>query len=353
VSDVAPLVPTEPPAPGRSWIPTSWGDGARSAVTLAAVAAVVVFVLNDVTLSLNALGTAIDGGAVVVLAGMGGLLMERAGVLCLGLEGIVAIGAVGAVVASGSTDDVWLCLAASMFAGALLGLVFGLATVVARANQVLIGLAVVLIGTGLANNLGREYAGRPMTAIFRDFDPPLVGDTRLGDALLHHDPLIYGAYLLVPFGVWFFLMRTRWGLNLRAIGDHPAAADTTGVSVLGWRFAMTIVGGALAGAGGATLSMSFTPGWSPNLVSGKGWVALAVIVFAAWKPFRLVFGALLFGAMISVSFLGQSEGWDIDSALLNMLPYVVTLVLPLVSKRFRQAGTRPSALAVPYFREER
>jgi general nucleoside transport system permease protein len=333
--------------------PTSWPDAARLGISTVAVVGVIVFIFNDLTLSLNAFGTAIDGGAVVVLAGMGGLLMERAGVLCLGLEGIVAIGAVGAVVASGSTDDVWLCLGAAMLAGGLLGGFFGLAVVVARANQVLIGLAVVLIGTGLANNLGREYAGRPMPAIFRDFDPPLVGDTRLGDALFHHDPLTYSAYVIVPLAVWFFLMRTRWGLNLRAIGDHPAAADTTGVSVLGWRFATTVVGGALAGAGGATLSMSFTPGWSPNLVSGKGWVALAVIVFAAWRPFRLVFGALLFGAMISVSFLGQSEGWDIDAALLNMLPYVVTLALPLASKRFRQAGTRPSALAVPYFREER
>jgi general nucleoside transport system permease protein len=302
---------------------------------------------------IDALGTAIDGGCVIVLAGMGGLIMERAGVLNLGLEGIVSIGAVGAVIAASSSANVWWCLLVAMLAGAALSGLFGLVAVVGRANQVLIGLAVVLIGTGLANNLGRGYSGRPMPAIFRPLEPPLLTDTELGEAIFRHDPLVYLGYVVIPLLVWFFLQRTRWGLSWRAVGEHPAAADTTGVSVTGTRFIATLVGGALAGAGGASLTMSFTPGWAPNTVAGKGWVALAVIVFAAWRPGRLVFGAFLFGAMISLGYLGQAENWGIDPPLLNMLPYVVTLVLPLLSRRFRQAGTRPSALAIPYFREER
>jgi simple sugar transport system permease protein len=306
-----------------------------------------------VSVFIDALGTAIDGGCVIVLAGTGGLLMERSGVLNLGLEGIVSIGGVGAVISASSTANVWVCLLVAMAAGAALSGLFGLVAVVGRANQVLIGLAVVLIGTGLANNLGRGYSGRPMPAIFRPIDAPLVGDGALGEAIFNHDPLVYLGYVVVPLAVWFFLMRTRWGLNLRAVGEHPAAADTTGVSVIGVRFAACLAGGALAGAGGASLTMSFTPGWTPGTVAGRGWVALAVIVFAAWRPGRLVFGAFLFGAMISIGFLGQAENWGVDPPLLNMLPYVVTLLLPVLNPRFRRAGTRPAALAIPYFREER
>jgi len=305
----------------------------------------------------SATRTAIDSGAVIVLAGSAELLMERTGMLNLGLEGFVAIGAVSAVIAASSTSSVWLCLLAAMAGGALMGSIYAMATVVCRANQVLCGLALVLFGTGMANHLGAGFSGKPMSARFVAWEVP--GLSKLGGfgkALFVHDPLVFAAYTVVPLLVSFLLYRTRHGLNLRAVGENPAAADAMGVNVIGMRFLYALIGGAIAGAGGAALSMSFTPGWAPGLVAGSGWIALAVVIFAAWRPGWLVLGALLFGLMRALSFIGQEQGWSLPAPVLNFLPYVVTLLLiaaPAVFKRFRRATTPPAALATPYFREQR
>jgi general nucleoside transport system permease protein len=305
----------------------------------------------------SATRTAIDSGAVIVLAGSGELLMERAGMLNLGLEGIVSIGAVSAVIAASSTSNVWACLLAAMAGGALMGLIYAVATVAFRANQVLCGLALVLFGTGLANHLGASFSGKPMGSQFVAWKVPglsRLGD--VGDALFVHDPLVLAAYTVVPLLVAFLLYRTRHGLNLRAVGENPGAADAMGVNVFAMRFVYALIGGAIAGAGGAALSMSFTPGWAPGLVAGSGWIALAVVIFAAWRPGWLVLGAFLFGLMRALSFIGQERGWSLPAPVLNMLPYVLTLLLiaaPAFFKRFRRATTPPAALATPYFREER
>jgi general nucleoside transport system permease protein len=305
----------------------------------------------------SALRTAIDAGTVILLAGMGGLLMERTGVLNLGLEGLVSIGAVAAVIAASNFDSPFLCLLVAILAGAGLNLVFGVATVVVRANQVLCGLAIVLLGTGLANQIGSGYTGAPVGNVFTAFEVPVLSDIpKLGRALFVHDPLVFASYLLVPAVVWFVLFRTRHGMNLRAVGQNPGAADAAGVRVMAIRLLYTLIGGGLAGAGGASLTLSFTPGWSQNVVSGRGWVALAVVIFAAWRPWRLAFGALLFGAMVSLSFIAQDQGWGAPAPLLNMLPYVVTLVLivlAVAAPSRRRGAMAPAALAIPYFREER
>jgi ABC-type uncharacterized transport system permease subunit len=310
-----------------------------------------------VNIVLSATRTAIDSGAVIVLAGSAELMMERTGMLNLGLEGVVSIGAVSAVIAASSTSNVWLCLLAAMLGGALMGLIYAIATVVCRANQVLCGLALVLFGVGLANHLGASFSGKPMAARFTPWEVPLLSDLGdIGAALFVHDPLVLAAYTLVPGLAAFVLYRTRHGLNLQAVGENPAAADAMGVSVLGTRFVYALIGGAVAGAGGAALSMSFTPGWAPGLVAGSGWIALAVVIFAAWRPGWLVVGALLFGMMRALSFIGQERGWDLPAPVLNLLPYLLTLVLiaiPAVFTRFRRATTPPAALATPYFREER
>lgn len=306
---------------------------------------------------LSALSTAIDAGAVIVLAGMGELILQRSGVLNLGIEGMISIGAMSAVIAATEFSSPYASLTVAVLVGAVVGLAFGGAVVVARADQVLVGLAFAVGGIGLANEIGGSYSGTAITSVFRPVAIPLLSDIpQVGPALFEHDPLVYFAYLGLPALVAFFLFRTQAGLDLRAVGENPSAADATGTSVMLIRMGACVTAGALAGAGGAALSISFTPGWSPGVVAGRGWVSLAVVIFALWRPWRLVFGALLFGGMLSLSFIAQEQGWGVAPPVLNMMPYVVTLALialPAFVPRWRRASLPPAALSTPYFREER
>ena len=305
----------------------------------------------------NTMNTAVDSGAVIVLAGSGELLAERSGILNLGLEGFVTLGAVSAVIVAVESDMAVAGLAASIAVGATAGLVFGVLVAVVRANQILCGLAGVLAGIGLANQWGTSYAGRPLAARFRPVEVPVLGDIPFfGTVLFDHDALVLVSYAVVPIGLWFVLSRTRAGIAIRAVGDDPAAADSAGVRVTVTRVACCVVAGGLAGAGGAALSLSFTPGWSQGVVAGRGWIALAVVIFALWRPFRLVFGAVLFGAMTSASFIAQEQNWDVPAPILNMLPFVVTLALVAATAMWPSTERRsqaPAALTLPYFREDR
>lgn len=305
----------------------------------------------------NVIRTAIDAGAVIVYAGMGELLLERTGVLNLGLEGIIAIAAASAVLAAQWATTPFTALAVAVLVGAAMGFVFMIVTVVFRANQVLAGLAMFLVGVGLASHLGGSVTGNPAPVTFESVPIPVLSDIKwVGDALFDHDPLVYFGYVALPVIVWFVLNRTRHGINLRAVGEDPAAADATGVSVMRIRAFYAVLGGAMAGVGGATLSLAFTPGWTQNVVAGRGWIALAVVIFAMWRPGRLIVGAILFGALISVSFIAQDKGWNIPGQVLNMLPYLITIALivfAVVRNQGKRATVAPAALATPFFREER
>ena len=309
---------------------------------------------------LAALRTAIDAGTVVVLAGMGELLTERVGVLNLGQEGLIGIGAITAVIVADLGAGPWVALLAGMAVGGMFGLLFATSVVIVRTNQVLTGLALVLIGVGLSNQLGNDYQGSPVTHTFTPFEIPLLADIpQIGPALFDHSLVVYLSYVVLPAVVAVLLFRTRHGMNLRAVGENPAAADAAGISVTGMRLAYTSLGAALSAAGGAFLMLDFTTNWSVNVARGRGWVALAVVIFAAWRPFLLVFGALLFGAMISLGFIAQQQNWGIPSFVLAMLPYLVTLALiigPAALARFGvkvRSSVAPGGLAQPYFREER
>ncbi len=309
---------------------------------------------------LAALRTAIDAGTVVVLAGMGELLTERVGVLNLGQEGLIGMGAVAAVITASHVSSPWVALFAGMLVAGGLGLLFATSVVVVRTNQVLTGLAVVLIGVGLSNQLGNDFQGSPVTHTFGSFKIPLLGGIpQIGPTLFDHAIVVYLSYVILPVLVGILLFRTRHGMNLRAVGENPAAADAAGINVAGMRLVYTTIGAALSGAGGAFLMLSFTPVWAVDVARGRGWVALAVVIFAAWRPFLLVFGALLFGAMISLGFIAQQQNWGIPSFALAMLPYIVTLALIVVPSALARFGFKfrssvaPAALASPYFREER
>ncbi|MEO1065089.1 MAG: ABC transporter permease [Actinomycetota bacterium] len=317
---------------------------------------------------LSVVGSAIPASTVVVLAATGCLVGERVGVLNLGQEGLIGIGAVYAVIAvtSWGVGSPWTAMLIGMVAAAVAGALFGIATVVFRANQVLVGLALALGGIGLSNQLGTNRNGTPIQVLFREVDQGGFEDGGVREAFLHHDPVVYLAYLVIPAALWFLFFRTRHGMNMRAVGENPAAADAAGVSVTAARLGYTILGAALSGAGGAYMVLAFTPTWSPDIARGRGWVALAVVIFAAWRPFRVVAGALLYGSMISLGATAQARTWDLPflgasdlAFFLSMLPYLVTLLAILAPAGAAHLGRRsrstaaPAALAIPYSREER
>jgi simple sugar transport system permease protein len=320
---------------------------------------------------LSIIASAVPASTVIVLCAIGVMLNERVGVLNLGQEGLIAIGAVFAVIAvqTWGIENAWFALLAGMLGAAVMGVIFAFGTVVIRANQVLFGLALALGGVGLANQLGTNRTGSPVptSSQFAKLDPGgAFSSNQFLEAFFSHDPITYLAYIVVPALLWFLMFRTRHGMIMRSVGESPATADAVGANVMGIRFAYTVLGAAISGAAGAYMVLTITPTWSPDIARGRGWVSLAVVIFAAWRPFRVVAGALLFGALISFEMTSKTRGWDVGflsagdmGFLLSMLPYVVTLVAILVPAGAAHLGHRvratdaPAALATPYFREER
>ncbi len=309
------------------------------------------------TLLSGLLGNALLSGGVLALAGMGELLAERVGVLNLGVEGLMALGAVSAVITVASTHDAGLGVAASLAVGALAGGVFAIATVLARASQVLCGMALTLGGLGLAATIGRPFAGQPSAATFRSMPIPLLDQMPvLGDALFRQSLPVYLAYLVLPLGLHLLLFHTRHGLTLRAIGENPAACDAVGIRVLPLRFAYVVLGAALSASAGAYLTLGFVPSWSDGVTAGRGWIAVSLVIFAGYRPWRIVAGALLFGLVNALGYLAQARNWGVPSAFLSMLPYLVTLlfmIVPALLSRGRSGATAPAALGLPYYRDQR
>jgi ABC-type uncharacterized transport system permease subunit len=318
---------------------------------------------------LSLIGSAIPASTVVVLAATGVLLNERVGVLNLGQEGLIGIGAVYAVISVGSwsVESPWFAMLIGMIAAGIAGLLFAICVVVFKANQVLVGLALALGGIGLSNQLGTNRNGTPIKVTFEEVNPGgAFNSNDFFEAFLFHEPPVYLAYLIIPAFLWFLLFRTRHGMNMRAVGENPAAADAVGVSVTWSRLGYSVLGAAISGAGGAYMVLSFTPTWSPDIARGRGWVALAVVIFAGWRPFRVVAGALLYGGMISLGVTAQARGWNLPAFsasdlafFLSMLPFLVTLIAILIPAGAAKIGRRvrstaaPAALAIPYSREDR
>jgi simple sugar transport system permease protein len=313
-------------------------------------------------LAVSILSIAIFAGTSLIFATVGEILTERSGILNLGLEGTMIMGAVSGFAAAYHTDNAYLGVLAGMAAGATLGLIHAIATVTLRTDQVVAGLAVTIGGTGLASFLGQKLGpgGGPLVGLIgpRFVEVPIPGLASIpvvGDILFNRDQLVYLMYLLVP-AVWYFLYRTRPGLHLRAVGENPQATDALGVNVFRTRYIYTVLGGALVGLGGAHLSLAYTPGWSENLTGGRGWIAIALVIFATWNPARAVLGALLFGGVNAIQFRLQAEGTTISANLLNMTPYILTVVVLVAVtylEAFRKRVGAPAALGLPYNREER
>lgn len=290
----------------------------------------------------------------VLFATIGAVFTERSGVLNLGIEGIMLMGALSGFAAAHFTQSLIVGVIAAMTVGGLLGLVHGLLTIGLRVNQIVCGLAIAILGSGLSSFLGRPLIGQ-MGARFAPWPVPLLHDVPfLGLAFFDHVPLVYLAYVLVP-AAWLLLFHTRPGLNLRAVGENPDAADAAGLSVSGTRYLWTTFGGALMGLGGAYLSLAYTPGWKENMSAGQGWIAIAMVIFALWNPWRAALGALLFGSVNALQFTLEAHQISlIPSYILRMLPYLFTIAILAVmtqSARIRRSSVAPAALGVPFERE--
>ena len=294
-------------------------------------------------------------GALLYLAALGEMISEKAGILNLGVEGMMAIGAVTGFVVALQTGNPWVALVAAIAAGALIGLLHGLFTVVLGAEQVVSGLSLTILGIGLAAYIGKGSVGQPAGAeLVPVYWGPLSDIPWAGPVLFQQSPLVYMA-VLAGLAASFVLERTRLGLAVRAAGESAPTADAAGHSVAGLRLAAVATGGALAGASGAYLTLSITPQWAEGVVAGRGWIAVALVIFGAWRPGRVALGALLFGLTLALKTRLQTFGVDFSPILLSMLPYLLTVgVLVAISIRARnRPSPAPAALGIAYRREER
>jgi simple sugar transport system permease protein len=283
--------------------------------------------------------TVISASTPLLLAALGELVTEKAGVLNLGIEGMMLMGAIAGFAVGIGTGSWILALLAAAIAGGLLALVFGLLTLTLLANQVATGLALTIFGVGLSALIGANFVGIPFPGLPK-LDLPFLSELPvIGPLLFGHDFLVYFSFFMV-FAVARFLNRSKAGLVLRAVGESHDAAHSIGYNVIAIRYMAVTFGGAMAGLGGAFLSLSYTPMWAENMTAGRGWIALALVVFATWKPGRALLGAYIFGGVTILQLHAQGFGVEIPSQILSMLPYLATiLVMVLISmdsSRIRQ-----------------
>ncbi len=296
--------------------------------------------------------TVITAATPLMIAAVGELVVERSGVLNLGVEGMMIMGAVMGFAGAQWTGSAYAGILIGTLSGAAFSMLFAFLTLTLVANQVATGLALTLLGLGLSGMIGEAFVGQPgikLTAI----DIPVLSDIPFfGPVLFGQDLIVYASFALI-IGVAWFLFKTRGGLTLRGVGDNHTSAHSLGISVIKVRYLAVLFGGACAGLAGSQLSVVYTPQWVENMTAGRGWIALALVVFASWRPWRIVAGAYLFGAVTIAQFHAQAIGLKIPSQLLSSLPYLATiLVLVLISRNRRLTLINtPAALGKPFVAE--
>lgn len=316
-----------------------------------------------ISLITSILAITLKAGTSLVYATIGEIYTERSGILNLGLEGMMLMGAVSSFAVAYHTGSIVLAVLTAMLVGMLLAAVHAFLSITMRANQVVSGLSITLFGTGFASFLGQRLGPESnnfyltgMNAVkFTAKRIPGLADLPVVGAVFNQDILTYIVFLLIPLA-WIYMYRTKYGLNLRAVGENPQTADAMGIPVAKIRYLYTIVGGMLVGLGGAHLSLAYTPGWTENITGGRGWIVIALVIFSMWNPSRAILGAILFGGINAVQFRLQASGTDIPAAYLNMAPYIATiLVLVMVTvweSHNRKIGP-PAALGTSYMREDK
>lgn len=304
------------------------------------------------------LAAAVVAGTPLLFATVGELITEKSGSLNLGVEGMMLMGACIGFVVGLSTGNPFLALAGAALAGAGGAFIFALITVTLRANQVVTGLTLTIFGAGFSRFVGQNMVGAVIPAelrmSFAKVSIPLLSDIPfLGPVFFRQDSFVYFGYVIVILST-IYLFKTRVGLNMRAVGENAAAADASGINVSLYKYVHIILGGAFCGLGGAYLSLVTVPIWQVDVVGGRGWIAVALVIFAAWNPIKALLAAFLFGGLSILGLRLQSMGVNVSQYLVDMIPYVATILIVIVSTmRNRKEGLPPGDLGNAYFREER
>lgn len=291
------------------------------------------------------LAAAVISGTPILYATLGEIFTEKSGVLNLGVEGIMIIGALTGFLVAMFTGSPVIGFFCAGIAGAMAASLHGIVCLIFQGNQVVSGLALTILGTGLANYLGTSFVGQSAPGFNKIPLPYLVDIPIVGQVFFNHDPLVYLTYFIPPL-LWLFFSKTRYGLGLRSAGEYPAAATAAGLRVNGYRWLGVLVGGFLMGLGGAYLSLAYTHLWTNSLTGGRGWIAVALVIFAFWRPGRAVFGAYLFGGIMALQMRLQATGTQLPSSLLLMLPYGLTVLVLVLSSGTKGKSGEPAALGV-------
>jgi simple sugar transport system permease protein len=293
-------------------------------------------------IAVEVLAGGVIGGTSILYAAVGESFAESAGVVNLGTEGCMLVGALAGYAVAAETSNPWMGVAAGAAAGAALALLHSWMVLGRKANQLANGLVVLFLGLGLTSLFGGPYVSKP-SAPFNNWDVPVLSKIpAMGEILFQHDVLTYISYLLVPV-CWWVLYRSRWGLFIRGVGERKEVLGTYGHRTSLWQHGAVVFGGALAGIGGAQLSTAYAHSWFENMTQGRGFVACAVVIFAARHPFKVAAGAYLFGAALALSPALQARGYGVNQFALNAIPYVVIIAV-LVALGRKRAAEQPEGL---------
>jgi len=298
---------------------------------------------------------AVGMGTPLLFATLGGVISERAGVINLGMEGLMLVGALVAFVVMLNTGNYFYALVAASVSSGIVSMIHGFVCLMLRANQIASGLALTFFGAGLSGLFGDKLTGETVEPLTRVPIPLLSSIPILGPVLFNQDLLVYFSYLCVVL-LWWLLFKTRLGLNIRSMGEAPEVCDSLGLSVLSYRFFAVVGGGMLIGIGGAYFPLALTPFWVDGITAGRGWIAVALVIFAFWDPLKALGGAYLFGIALALELRLQILGIEISPYFLKMIPYVLTiLVLTLATIRHKRLGIQvmPAELGNIFFRGEK
>jgi general nucleoside transport system permease protein len=296
---------------------------------------------------------AIASGTIILYATIGEIITERSGILNLGVEGIMLMGAFSGFFLAYTTENLLLAIIGAGIIGGLMGLIHAFMTITLQANQVVSGLALTMFGSGASAFFGVGMVGKTLKVSFENIAVPLLSKIPvMGEVLFNHNILVYCAFIL-PFIVWFVFNRTTWGLALRSSGEEPLSSEIMGVKVIKVRYLATIIGGVFIGISGAYLSVAYSRLWVEGMTAGKGWITIALVIFANWNPLIAYGGAYLFGGLTQLGLNLQKFNIAFPIILLKSIPYVFTLLFLLFISLKGKRSNLPKALGISYFRESR
>ena len=304
------------------------------------------------------LAACIVAGTPLAFATIGELITEKSGSTNLGVEGMMLLGAVMGFITGQNTGSPFLAMVAAAAAGAIGALIFGFLTVTLRANQIVVGLTLTIFGTGLAQLVGRPLLGSTLpSTVTSDFAklalPGLSKIPVIGEIFFAQDRFVYLSYVVTIVAA-IYMYKTKWGRNMKAVGESNEAADASGINVTLYKYVHILIGGALCGLGGAYLSIVRMPIWQEDIVNGRGWIAVALVIFVAWNPVKGFFGSALFGGLSILGLKLQTMGFAFSQYLFDMIPYICTIVIVfLATYKNKRESQPPADLGNNYFREDR